>query len=209
MIFLGILTHKVSQPQEPIMIYKTVMPERRVTFQSSNKENIQTNENIDKTTNISTPVDSDVPIDSEDTTREDTQVSEAESMPSADIATDGGTEPEKELFFGLTPAEIDERIPVLEEEIRTNLTKAMELYTELRSTDGIANKSPELLAWRDETWQEVKQLFNDVSHTGKIARYTSYLKATGVEKNPLLPGGWIFELTETLPMRVTPGKTSQ
>ena len=65
-------------------------------------------------------------------------------------------------------------------------------------------KSSELIAWRDETWQEVKRLFHEVSHTGKIARYTSYLKVTGVEENPLLPGGWIYELTEPLPMRIYP-----
>lgn len=34
----------------------------------------------------------------------------------------------------------------------------------------------------------------------KIPRYVSYLKVTGVEENPLLPGGWIYELTEPLPM---------
>ena len=96
----------------------------------------------------------------------------------------------------------------MEVEIRTNLTKAVELYTELRSTDGMAAKSAEIAAWRDETWKEVKQLFYDVSRTGKILRYTSYLKVIGEEQNPLLPGGWISDLMEPLPMRVTVG-TSQ
>ena len=213
-IFLGILAHRASQPQEPIKIYKIVVPERRAVSQTSSKQKEQTNEDTNETEGTSTPVDSDVPIDSGDATSENTQLSETEeqneeSAPAPDIEINGGTEPEEERFFGLTLAEIEERIPVLEEEIRTNLTKAVELYTELRSTDGMANKSSELLAWRDETWQEVKRLFNEVSHTGKIARYTSYLKVTGVQENPLLPGGWIFELTEPLPMRVTPGETSQ
>lgn len=112
-------------------------------------------------------------------------------------------------FFGLTLAEIEEKIPELEDEIRTNLTKAAELYAELRSTDGTAGMSPRIATWRDETWQEVKQLFQDLAYTGKILRYRSFLKVTGVEGDPILPGGWIYELMEPLPMRVTPGGTSQ
>ena len=111
-------------------------------------------------------------------------------------------------FFGLTLAEIEEKIPELEEEIRTNLTKAVELYTELRSTDGMANDSPEIATWRDETWQEVKRLFQDLAYTGKILRYRSFLRVTGVEEDPILPGGWIYELMEPLPMGVEPGNAS-
>ena len=125
---------------------------------------------------------------------------------STNVSTDSETLsiPQSEKrFFGLTLAEIEEKIPELEAEIRTNLTKAVELYTDLISTDGTAGASPKIAAWRDETWQEVKRLFNDVAHTGKIMRYTSYLIVTGAEKNPLLPGGWIYELMAPLPMRVT------
>ena len=96
---------------------------------------------------------------------------------------------------------------MLEEEIRTNLTKAVELYTDLISTDGMAKDSPAIAAWRDETWQEVKRLFHEASRQ-KIPRYVSYLKVTGGD-NPLLPGGWISELTEPLPMRVTYNGTFQ
>ena len=110
-------------------------------------------------------------------------------------------------FFGLTLAEIEEKIPELEDEIRTNLTKAAELYTELRSTDGTAGMAPRIAAWRDETWQEVQRLYQDVANTGKILRYRSYLRVTGVEKDPILPGGWIYALMEPLPMRVIPSKT--
>ena len=114
----------------------------------------------------------------------------------------------EERFFGLTLAEIEEKIPELAEEIRTNLTKAVELYTELRSTDGMAGESPEIATWRDETWQEVKRLFQDLAYTGKILRYRSFLKVTGVEEDPILPGGWIYELMEPLPMGVEPGNAS-
>ena len=125
---------------------------------------------------------------------------------STDSETPNVLQPEKR-FFGLTLAEIEAKIPELEDEIRTNLTKASELYTELRSTDGTAGVSPRIAAWRDETWQEVKRLFQDVAYTGKILRYRSYLRLTGVEKDPILPGGWIYALMEPLPMRVTPGVT--
>ena len=211
-VIFGVLVHRANQPQETIRIYKTVVTERSVASQSLNKQKEQTNQDIDKTEVVSTLVDSDESINSGDFTSEDTQFFEAEvqteeNTPSADVETETQTEPEEERFFGLTLAEIEEKIPVLEEEIRTNLTKAVELYTELRSTDGMARKSPEIAAWRDETWAEVKRLFYEASRQ-KIPRYVSYLTVTGGD-NPLLPGGWISELMEPLPMRVTYGGTSQ
>ena len=211
-VLFGVLLHRANQSQETIKIYKTVVPERRVASRSSDKQKEQTNQDIDKTEVVSTPADSDVSTDSGDFTSEDRQFSDVEvrteeSMPSADVETD--TAPEEERFFGLTLAEIEAKIPGLEAEIRTNLTKAVELYTELRSTDGMAGKSLEIAAWRDETWQEVKRLFNDVAHTGKILRYRSFLRVTGVAKDPILPGGWIYELMEPLPMGVEPGGTSR
>ena len=130
---------------------------------------------------------------------------------STNVSTDAETlsiPQSEERFFGLTLAEIEEKIPELEEEIRTNLTKAVELYTELRSTDGMANDSPEIATWRDETWQEVKRLFQDLAYTGKILRYRSFLKVTGVAEDPIRPGGWIYELMEPLPMGVEPGNAS-
>lgn len=214
-VFVSILIYKANQqPQEPIKIYKTAVPKRRATDQSTAKEKKYTSSGIDVTIGSSESEGSEVPIDSDHLTSKNTRFSEAEaarkkSTLSTDTEMENVPESKEKLYYGLTLAEIEEGIRVLEAEIHTNLTKAVELYTELQSTDGVANKSPELLNWRDETWQEVKRLFNGVSHTGKIARYTSYLEATGVEEDPLLPGGWIYELTEPLPMRVTSGGTSQ
>jgi len=212
-ILFGILIHNANQPQETITIYKTVTPERRVKPGASDKPIAQTNDAVDKTQTVSTSVDSDVPTSTKDFTPEDTQFSQAELQAAENISpieteVENATEPQEERFYGLTLAEIEEKIPVLEEEIRTNLTKAVELYAELRSTDGMASKSPEIATWRDKTWKEVKRLFHDVSHTGKIMNYTSYLKVTGGD-NPLLPGGWISELMEPLPMRVTYNGTFQ
>ena len=213
-VFVGILLYRTNQPpQEPIKIYKIVVPERRATAQSADTQKEQTNKDSTKTEENPISVDADVSIDSENLTLQDTQLSEVEDqtqrrIPSAGPQTESISESKEERYYGLTPAEIEESIPVLEKEIRTNLTKAVELYTELRSTDGMTEKSPELIAWRDETWQEVKRLFQEVSRQ-KIPRYVSYLKAIGVEEDPLLPDGWIFELTEPLPMRVTASRTSQ
>ena len=217
-ILLGILIHSANQPQETITIYKTVTPERRTKSQASDKTTVQTSSDVNEARNVSTPMDSEVATDTEDFTSEEPQFSDAEiqtdeSILSADTEAESVAEPEEKRFYGLTIAEIEERIPVLEEEIRTNLTKAVELYAELRSTDGMASKSPpyfsgEIATWRDETWKEVKRLFHDVANTGKIMNYTSYLKVTGGD-NPLLPGGWIAELTEPLPMQVTYNGTFQ
>ena len=121
---------------------------------------------------------------------ETTEISESEAV----------LESQEELFFGLTRSEIEAEIPVLEEEIRTNLTQAVELYKDLISTDGMAGSSPEIAEWRDETWAEVKRLFQETARQ-KIPRYTSYLSVTGGE-NPLREGGWLSELMEPLPMRV-------
>ena len=116
---------------------------------------------------------------------------------------------EQERFFGLTLAEIKEKIPELEKEIRTDLTKAVKLYKELKTTDGMAAMSPEVAEWRDKTWKEVKMLFNGVADSRKILTYTSYLRAIGEEQNPTLPGGWIYKLMEPLPMRVTVGNSTE
>ncbi|MCY3743924.1 MAG: hypothetical protein OXH00_23155 [Candidatus Poribacteria bacterium] len=211
-ILLGILIHKANQPQETIKIYKTVTPERSVKSQPSAKLKVQAAEDANEPEIVSDSADSDTPTDFGNFTPVDTQFSEVEvqteeSTLSADVETETGAVSEEERFFGLTLAEIKEKIPVLEEAIHTNLTKAVELYTDLTSTDGIEKKSPELAAWRDETWAEIKRLFHEASRQ-KIPRYVSYLKVTGGD-NPLLPGGWISELTEPLPMQVTYNGTFQ
>ena len=111
------------------------------------------------------------------------------------------SETQGKRYFGLTLSEIEAQIPVLEEEIRTNLTQAVELYTDLISTDGTRPIPPNLGAWRDETWAEVKRLFNETANE-KIPRYVSYLRIVG-EDNPLREGGWLSELMDPLPMGVS------
>ena len=122
--------------------------------------------------------------------RETAEISESEAV----------SESQEELFLGLTRSEIEAEIPVLEKEIRTNLTQVVTLYKDLISTDGMAGSSPEIAEWRDETWAEVKRLFQETARQ-KIPRYTSYLSVTGRD-NPLRAGGWLSELMEPLPMRV-------
>lgn len=147
----------------------------------------------------------DIFSDADATLFEDAEMTEGEASPvdgeTTEISeSEAVSESQEELFLGLTRAEIEAEIPVLEEEIRTNLTQAVELYKDLISTDGRAGSSPEIAKWRDETWAEVKRLFQETARQ-KIPRYTSYLSVTGKE-NPLREGGWISELIEPLPMRV-------
>lgn len=209
-MFLGCLIHRAKQPQEPIIIYKTVMPAE----QASDKPTVQTNNTVGGTETVFTPMDSEVSVDPIDFDHTDTQFLDPDRQSKASFASDTTealvvSEPKEERFFGLTLAEIEERIPVLEAEIRTNLTKAVELYTELMDADaeyrrvhGRKEYPPEFGKWRVETWQEVKRLFYEVAHGKKILPYVSYLKLTGRE-NPLRPGGWLNELLEPLPMGVT------
>ena len=147
-------------------------------------------------------------IDAQDLEKtEEAFLSEVDNEVTLDtIETEVVSEPQEERFFGLTLSEIEAQIPVLEEEIRTNLTQAVELYTDLRSTDGIRPLPPEIAEWRDETWAEVKRLFKEVARQ-KIPHYVSYLSVTGGE-NPLGEGGWLSELMEPLPMRVSYDGTS-
>ena len=145
-------------------------------------------------------------IASEDVEMAEGEASPAEMNNEATAATsesEAVSAPQEERFFGLTRSEIEAQIPVLEEEIRTNLTRAVTLYKALITTDGMAG-SPEIAKWRDETWAEVKQLFQEATSRQKIPRYVSYLRVTGGE-NPLREGGWLSELMEPLPMRVTYG----
>ena len=134
----------------------------------------------------------------------DKEDSQPESVNGGFLETSGTevvSETQEKRFFGLTLSEIEARVPVLEEEIRTNLTQAVELYTDLISTDGTRPMPPNLGAWRDETWAEVKRLFNETANE-KIPRYVSYLRIVG-EDNPLREGGWLSELMDPLPMGVS------
>ena len=204
LVFLGSMVYRVDQPKEPIKIYKYVKPVMRSdAAQPQDKSPDQKHHiiNVNKNNNVNeTPEDAHLatkqPLDIENP-------SDGKSgFPNPNTDIQNVSEVKSERIFGLTIEEIKERIPVLEREIRTNLTKAVKLYADLRSTDGTAGNSPEIATWRQETWDEVKRLFHDVAYTGKITQYASYLKVVGGETDPILPGGWIFEMTKPLPMRV-------
>lgn len=150
--------------------------------------------------------------DADATLFEDAEMAEGETAPvdgeiGAISESEAVSEAQKELFLGLTRSEIEAEIPVLEEEIRTNLTQAVTLYKDLISTDGMAGSSPEIAEWRDETWAEVKQLFQETARQ-KIPRYISYLRVTD-GGNPLREGEWLSELMVPLPMDVTYGGTTR
>ena len=104
-VFVGILLYRTNQPpQEPIKIYKIVVPERSTTAQSTDKQKKPTNEDANETEDTSTSVDSRVSIDSEDLTPQDTQLSEAEeqtkeSTPSTGTETESVSESKEEHFL--------------------------------------------------------------------------------------------------------------
>ena len=211
-VFLCVQIYRANQPQEPIIIYKTVQWDPHPASQRSEEPTLEKNDVIDDTEDIFTPVYSEQSTDFVDVVSTDTLISDAdvqilENVVSGSTKEPSFSEPEEERFFGLTLDEIKEEIPVLEREIRTNLTRAVELYMSLRSTDELSSSSLEIAAWRDATWAEVKHLFYDASRQ-KIPRYVSYLRMTGVD-NPLLMGGWISEMIEPLPMGVTYGGMSE
>lgn len=174
--FSAILFYRINQqPQEPIKIYNTIKSGQQNTSQISNKATVQTDDKRKETDAVSTPANSVAVINLEDTPFSEVEVQSEKSIsPNTESKISSTSEPEERRFFGLTLDEIEQQIPVLEQEIRTNLTMAVELYTELRSTDGLAAKSAEIAAWREKTWNEVKQLFRQMGGLFNFYRLTQF-----------------------------------
>ncbi|MDE0300060.1 MAG: hypothetical protein OXN17_15610 [Candidatus Poribacteria bacterium] len=189
--------------------FNTELPKHRITpdseippaTQTSSRDSFERNEGLGNLQDSVFPDEAPVSEALERQEWEDSLLDMLDEETAETSESEEISESQEERFFGLTRAEIEARIPVLEEEIRTNLTKAVELYAELGNTDGMAGDSPEIAAWRDETWAEVKRLFHEVSNTGIILRYVTFMDFTG-RGNPLDEGEWISELIEPLPMRV-------
>lgn len=206
-VFLGILLYKDStQSKEPIVIYNTVIPELHTKSHALDQSIDQPNTETGETkTNLNTTNSYEL-LDDESSAVADIQLSNVEVDPHKNIASYNTNDPvvsaSEERLFNLTLTEMEEKISVLEQGILTNLTIAVALYEDLLSTDGMAGKSPEIAAWRKETWNEVKQLVHDITDNGKMLEYVSYLRVTG-EENPMNPGGWISDLLEPLPIQVT------
>ena len=90
----------------------------------------------------------DIFSDTDATLFEDVEMAVGEGSPADGETTEisesaAVSESQEELFLGLTRAEIEAEIPVFEEEIRTNMTRAVTLYKDLISTDGMARRSPD------------------------------------------------------------------
>ncbi len=194
LIFLGVLLHPSNRSPKVIKVYKATVAPPVAVPKSPDVSSMQA-ESVDEAEPMPVMRDSGEWVDFTDV--DTTAVQPAEVVVHSDESPEGAvTEVESDLvvgeerFFGLTVSEIEAMLPVLESEIRTNLTQAVGLYADLRETDGLARTSPEIAAWRDETWKEIKQLFYEASRE-KIPRYVSYLLATGGE-NPLRAGGMAF-----------------
>lgn len=192
-----------KETPEPRKIYKYTEPTRRNISHIVDKPKVKADEGFKETDDNSELSDVNDLIQ--------TEISESEIESQVELNTTSNTETEyintpevEERYFGLTLKEIKQEIPILENEIHTNLTKAVKLYSDLSSTDGLGGLSPEIATWRDDTWKEVKRLFHDECSM-KVMRYTSFIKVVGEEPNPLLRGGWIYELIEPLPMKFSAG----
>lgn len=202
--FFSILYYRANQETpEPRKIYKYTAPIQSDIPQIVDKPKVDEDDRFKET-------DDNSELSDVNDLRQ-TEISESDNDSNTKLNITSKTETERintpeveDRYFGLTLTEIKQEIPVLENEIHTNLTKAVELYSDLSSTDGLGGLSPEIAAWRDETWKEVKRLFHDECSM-KVMRYTSFIEVVCEEPNPLLRGGWIYELIEPLPMKFSAG----
>jgi RNA polymerase sigma-70 factor (ECF subfamily) len=113
---------------------------------------------------------------------------------------------EKDLAFR---AELEARIPVLEEEIRTGMARINSRGDEVMAVWQSGNLDPETVKWINEQNREIQKEWKDL-YLNKIWAYIS-CKANLDEENfkkhpqhPLAKGGPFYELAQHLPFNVTP-----
>lgn len=106
-------------------------------------------------------------------------------------------------------AELEARIPVLEEEIRTGMTRINARGDEIMAIGQSGNLTPEKVEWLNEQNREIQKEWQDL-YLNKIWAYIS-CKANLDEENfkkhpqhPLAKGGEFYELAQHLPFNVTP-----
>jgi RNA polymerase sigma-70 factor (ECF subfamily) len=120
----------------------------------------------------------------------------------------GGTIDPKEKTLAFL-AELEARIPVLEEEIRTGMARINSRGDEVMAVWQSGNLDPETVKWINEQNREIQKEWKDL-YLNKIWAYIS-CKANLDEENfkkhpqhPLAKGGPFYELAQHLPFNVTP-----
>jgi len=129
----------------------------------------------------------------------------------------GGTvDPEEEFLirnFGLTRAEIKARLPVMEEEIKTEMFRIIDITNKLAdvSTKPGEKWGPEKEKWIRETHSEVMKAWLDLVD-GKLKLYQDYKITTGDIKGLIADtseGGWICEMQKLLHPDLIPVRIGQ
>jgi len=117
------------------------------------------------------------------------------------------------LAFGLTRAEIEAKIPVMEEEIKTEMIRINSIGDKIQEyvQSGQNGTDPEVDKWCAEADKEVREAWKDL-YFNKISLYISYriqliYRIPSERKNfkhPLAEGGSLYELAQHLPYNVNP-----
>jgi len=161
------------------------------------KEDIQDTQNIAQTDSL------------KESTGQETKVSE--------IKVGGTVDPEEEFLirnFGLTRAEIKARLPVMEEEIKTEMFRIIDNTNKLADVLAqpvVGQWEPEKEKWIRETQSEVQKAWLDLVD-GKLKLYQDYKITTGDIKGLIADtseGGWICEMQKLLHPDLIPVRIGQ
>jgi RNA polymerase sigma-70 factor (ECF subfamily) len=122
-------------------------------------------------------------------------------------------DPKKEILaFGLTREEIAARIPVIEEEIKTEMTRIINIGNQIQEyiRTGQNRTDDAIDKWCAEADREVQKAWMDLYNT-KIQLYISYrVQLEGKNlKFPLTKGGSLYEMIQLLPFNVFPREFSE
>lgn len=170
--------------------------------------------------------DADAPAKEESTTLSPANNSEAITEPELTDASEdlleespesvvAMSEPSVESYeprcMGLTRSEMELATRELGEEVHAKLTRIVLLYNEVLETCESAEiANPEVQVRVKAAEQEYRRLWQELTYPSSedirnnrlasLSRYASYAVALG-DRNPTRPGGWIHDVTSSLPFR--------
>jgi RNA polymerase sigma-70 factor (ECF subfamily) len=117
------------------------------------------------------------------------------------------TDSKKEILaFGLTRAEIEARIPVIEEEIKTEITRIISIGNKIQEYAQSGQNDPDMNKWCIEADEEIQKAWQNLIDS-KVLLYISYRRKLEGENlmsnHPLSKGGWIHEMQKLLPFNLS------
>jgi hypothetical protein len=211
-----------------IIIWHTHQSAQETQNSAISQNGQQTNSSLNKKPSVEKTVvnkNANKPIDKhKEDAKESQSIAQTDSLKEStgqetkksEIKVGGTVDPEEEFLirnFGLTRAEIKARLPVMEEEIKTEMFRIIDNTNKLVDVvqSGQNRIDPEMDKWCRETSNEVQKAWDDLAET-KLDLYQKYKIATGDIKGIIADtseGGWICEMQKLLEPNITPPRVGQ